>query len=64
MNQPVHEIPLVDAAYQLRVRYGTALNKVLAGQLRGRKVRGRWVVDVASIEALKAVRAGGTTSQV
>jgi hypothetical protein len=59
MKEP-NEIPLVDAAYRLQERYGRALNRVLAGQLRGRKVRGHWVVDVASIDELKATRAGAS----
>jgi hypothetical protein len=53
-EQSAVEIPLVDAAHQLCERYGATLNKVLVGELRGRKVNGRWWVDTASLERLKA----------
>jgi hypothetical protein len=50
------EISLTDAAFELGLRYHRALNLVLCGDLRGRKVEGRWKVDAASVARVKTER--------
>jgi hypothetical protein len=50
----VEEIPLSQAALRLRVSGDRARRKVLTGELEGRLVAGRWLVNVASVERLLA----------
>lgn len=48
------EIPLSLAAYELRKPWRTCYDWLLSGKLEGRKIRGRWVVDVASVHRVQA----------
>jgi hypothetical protein len=42
-------VKLTDAALMLRTSHQKTLALVLAGELTGRRVDGRWVVDLASV---------------
>lgn len=52
----VHEIPLSEAAQRLRLTWAAAYSRLLTGQLRGRKVGSRWLVELGSVQALEAAR--------
>jgi hypothetical protein len=43
------QIPLSEAAQQLRISWQRAWRLVLTGDLSGRKVNGRWMVTKASV---------------
>ena len=49
-------IPLPDAAQRLGISWERAWRKVLAGELEGQKVAGRWVVTERSVEKVRAER--------
>lgn len=48
----VAEIALSEAGLRLRVPYHRVFNLVLEGRLDGRRLGGRWLVTVSSIERL------------
>jgi hypothetical protein len=52
------EIPLSDAAFELRQPWRTCYDWLLTGKLEGRRKAGRWVVDVASVERVRAETEG------
>lgn len=47
-------MPLVDVAQRLRLTYGQTWNRLLAGLLTGRKVRGYWYVERQSVDRFEA----------
>lgn len=47
-----NQIGLAEAAQQLRLPYQDAHRLLLTGALRGKKVRGRWLVDRESVQRL------------
>ena len=57
MRRPIanREIPLAEAALRLKRRYHAARDLVLSGTLTWRRDdAGRWLVSLASVEALEA----------
>jgi hypothetical protein len=54
MDTITQEIPLAEAAQQLKKSWGQAWRLVLNGTLAGRKVGGRWVVTAESVKANRA----------
>ena len=49
MTRVIEEVPLVVAVQQLRERYHVVWERVLRGELRGRKLNGRWMVERESL---------------
>lgn len=49
-------IPLSQAALALSASYNQTLRWVLVGDLKGERRDGRWLVDAADVERLKAER--------
>jgi hypothetical protein len=43
------EVPLTDAAFEIGRSYRSVLDLLLSRKLRGRRFRGRWVVERESI---------------
>ena len=54
MTKAAEEIPLTMAAYLIHRDYQWTRSRVLRGEIAGRQVQGRWVVDKDSALRLKA----------
>lgn len=55
----VVEVPLSEAAHRLGLTWSRAYSRLLAGELKGRKVGGRWVVEAESVAAAEQAREAG-----
>ncbi len=52
MTKDTRAVPLSLAAQRLSLSWAAGWRLVLTGKLRGRRVRGRWLVSRASLDAL------------
>ena len=46
-------IPLTEAGHRLGLSYNQILRRVMVGEVRGKRVDGRWRVDVDEVERLQ-----------
>jgi hypothetical protein len=54
MMKAAEEIPLTMAAYLIKRDYQWTRSRVLRGEIAGRQVQGRWLVDKESALRLRA----------
>jgi hypothetical protein len=50
------EVTLTEAAITLAASYNQTLRWVMVGELKGERRNGRWFVDAADLERLRAAR--------
>ena len=57
MDRPLDEVPLTQAAHELRVSYLTARDMVLTGRLHGYQLAsGRWLVSRGDVDRVRRER--------